>query len=71
MDKDKKGILYDVFNVDTGDWEDSTTLGEVEKEKLSFNESFDYYKAERDIARKLLVDSLIKTQRKIIKEHTK
>ena len=71
MDKDKKEILYDVFDVDTGNWEDGTTLDEIEKEMLSFSEFYDYYRAERDIARKLLTDRLIKTQKKLIKEHTK
>ena len=71
MHKDKKEILYDVFDVDTGNWEDGTTLDEIEKEMLSFSEFYDYYRAERDIARKLLTDRLIKTQKKLIKEHTK
>ena len=64
-------IHYDVFDVDTGNWEDGTTLDEIEKEMLSFSEFYDYYRAERDIARKLLTDRLIKTQKKLIKEHTK
>ena len=64
-------ILYVVFDVYRGIWEDGTTLDEIEKEMLSFSEFYDYYRAERDIARKLLTDRLIKTQKKLIKEHTK
>ena len=68
MAKKSKVKLYDVFDVTTGSWEDSTTLDEVERENLSFSEFFEYYTAERDIARKLLTDRLIKAQKNLIEE---
>ena len=68
MAKKDKIKLYDVFDVSTGEWEQATTLGDVDKERLSFSECFEFYTAERDIARKLLTDRLIKAQKELIED---
>lgn len=65
MDKKKKVLLYDVFDVNEGSWSDCVTLDEIEKELLSFSEFFDYYTAERDIARKLFKSMLKRSHNKI------
>jgi len=68
MEKKDKVELYDIFDVTTGKWEEATTLDEVERDKLSFGECFEFYTAERDIARRLLTDRLIKAQKELIEE---
>ena len=64
----KKVIIYDVLDIGTGEWEDAITLDEMEKERLSFSECYEYYTAERDIARKLFTELLIKSQNEMIKK---
>ena len=68
MSNKKKVILYDVFDVDTCNWEDSVTLDDIDKERLSFSEQYDYYTSERDIARKLFKDLLKQAQEEVFKE---
>ena len=67
----KKKVVYDVFDVDLGEWEESITLEEAEKEMLSFSECFEYYQAERAIARKLFSDMLRSSQKELIEEAEK
>jgi len=60
--------LYDVFDVSTGEWEEATTLKDADREKLTFSECFEFYTAERDIARRLLTDRLLEAQKELIEE---
>jgi len=68
MAKKSKVIIYDIFDVDSGEWEDSVTLDEVDKDRLSYIECFEYYQAERAIARKLFTDMLESSQKELIEE---
>ena len=68
MAKKSKVIIYDIFDVDSGEWEDSVTLDEVDKDRLSYTECFEYYQAERAIARKLFTDMLKSSQKELIEE---
>jgi len=63
MSKEKKPSIYEVFDVSTGKF-DEEALESLD----SFSEHYEYYNAERDIARKMMKDLLKKSRDKIIKE---
>tara|TARA_Y100000356_G_scaffold47539_2_gene37682 strand:- start:1358 stop:1570 length:213 start_codon:yes stop_codon:yes gene_type:complete len=68
MANNDKLKLYDVFDVSTGEWEEATTLEDADRQKLTFSECFEFYNAERDIARRLLTDRLLAAQKELIEE---
>ena len=68
MANNDKLKLYDVFDVSTGGREEATTLEDADREKLTFSECFEFYNAERDIARRLLTDRLLAAQKELIEE---
>ena len=68
MSKEKKPSIYEVFDVSTGKFVDAITDEEALESLDSFSEHYEYYNAERDIARKMMKDLLKKSRDKIIKE---
>ena len=65
MEKDKKEVEYDVFDLMTGRFEELEGF-EVEETFKTFAEHYEYYNAERDIARKIMIDMLCEAKKTVL-----
>ena len=65
MEKDKKEVEYDVFDLMTGRFEELEGF-EVEETFKTFAEHYEYYNAERDIARKIMIDMLDEAKKSVL-----